>query len=311
MGSNGNGHKPLERSPLTRLLRGPRRVAFVLSGGGSLGALQVGMLQALFDAGVRPDMIVGTSVGAINAAWAGAWPDPEGIQKLAAVWRGLKRDDIFPLGWTAAMGLLGRGKHLISNHGLRSVIEKHLPYQRIEHAMLPVHIVATELKSGKAVVLSSGEVVPALLASCAIPGVFPPVTVGRHELIDGGVANHTPIAAAIERGARQIYVLPIGYPWLHDEPTNALGMALQALARLVEQRLEQEIAIYKNSAEIFIVPAMQPMAVSPADFTHTAELIDRGHASAAKMLEELGRRKSSRPVAAKAPRSASAAPSAA
>src|SRR5438270_428308 len=82
-----------------------------------------------------------------------------------------------------------------------------------------------------AFVLSSGPAVPALLASCAIPGVFPPMTIGRRELIDGGVANHTPIATAVELGARVIYVLPIGYPWLHEEPANALGMALQALAR--------------------------------------------------------------------------------
>ena len=83
MGSIGNGHNPLERLPVTRLLRGRRRIAFVLSGGGSLGALQVGMLQALFEAGIRPDMVVGTSVGAVNAAWIGAWPEPEGIHKLA------------------------------------------------------------------------------------------------------------------------------------------------------------------------------------------------------------------------------------
>jgi NTE family protein len=309
MGSNGNGHHPLERLPLTRLLRGRRRVAFVLSGGGSLGALQVGMLQALFDAGIRPDMLVGTSVGAVNAAWVGAWPDPEGIQKLAEIWRGLRRDDVFPLGWTAAMGLLGRGKHLISNHGLRTIIETHMPYERIEDAVVPVHLVATELKSGKAVVLSNGEVVPALLASCAIPGVFPPVTIGRRELVDGGVANHTPIAAAIERGAEQIYVLPIGYPWLHEEPTNALGMALQALARLVEQRVQQEIAMFEKTAEIYTVPATEPMAVSPADFSHTNELIERGHASAVKLLETIGRRRRAA-IAAKARRPASS-PSAA
>src|ERR1700756_1993780 len=100
MGSNGYRNGPLDRLPLPRLLRGRRRVAFVLSGGGSLGALQVGMLQALFDAGVRPDLLVGTSVGAVNAAWVGAWPDPAGMRKLAEVWRGLKRDDVFPLGWT-------------------------------------------------------------------------------------------------------------------------------------------------------------------------------------------------------------------
>ena len=195
------------------------------------------------------------------------------------------------------MGLLGRGKHLISNHGLRTILGSHMPYQRIEDALLPVHVVATELKSGKAVVLSSGEVVPALLASCAIPGVFPPVTIGRHELVDGGVANHTPIAAAIERGAEQVYVLPIGYPWLHEEPTNALGMALQALARLVEQRVEQEIAMFDKTAEIFTVPAMAPIAVSPADFSHTSELIERGYASAVKLLETVGRRRRAAVVA--------------
>ena len=288
MGSNARRQV---RSPLhfPNLLRSRRRVAFVLSGGGSLGATQVGMLQALFDAGIKPDMLVGTSVGAVNAAWVGASPNSEGVKKLAQIWTGLRRDDVFPLGWTAALGLLGRGKHLISNAALRGILERNLPYERLEQAQLPVHVVATELKSGRAVVLSSGPSVPALLASCAIPGVFPPVTIGRHELVDGGVANHTPIATAVELGARVIYVLPIGYPWLHEEPANALGMALQALARLVEQRLESEIAGYRDAADIRVVPAIQPLAVSPADFSRTPELIERGYMSADKLVQTLRR----------------------
>jgi len=290
MGSNG--HRPVKpRLDLPGLLRGHRRVAFVLSGGGSLGATQVGMLHALFDAGIKPDMLVGTSVGAVNAAWIASWPAKEGVQKLAEIWTGLRRDDVFPLGWTAAMGLLGRGKHLISNAALRGVLERHLPYERLEQAQIPVHVVATELKSGRAVVLSSGPAVPALLASCAIPGVFPPMTIGRRELIDGGVANHTPIATAVELGARVIYVLPIGYPWLHEEPANALGMALQALARLVEQRLESEIASYRDAADIRVVPAIEPLAVSPADFTRTQELIERGYASAETLVQTRRRAK--------------------
>jgi NTE family protein len=288
----GNGNRPMKtRLDLPTLLRGRRRVAFVLSGGGSLGATQVGMLRALFDAGITPDLLVGTSVGAVNAAWIGAWPAPEGARKLAEIWTGLRRDDVFPLGWTAAMGLLGRGKHLISNSALRGVLERHLPYERLEQAQVPVHVVTTELRSGRSVVLSSGPSVPALLASCAIPGVFPPVTIGRRELIDGGVANHTPIAAAVELGARVIYVLPIGYPWLHQEPANALGMALQALARMVEQRLESEIATFRGTADIRVVPAIEPLAVSPADFTRTAELIERGYVSAEKLVHAYGRRK--------------------
>jgi NTE family protein len=284
MGSNG--HRPIKpRLDFPGLLRGRRRVAFVLSGGGSLGATQVGMLQALFDAGIEPDMVVGTSVGAVNAAWVGAWPASEGVNKLAAIWTGLRRDDVFPLGWTAALGLLGRGKHLISSASLRALLVRHLPYERLEQAQIPVHVVTTDLKSGRAVVLSSGPAVPALLASCAIPGVFPPVTIGRHELVDGGVADHTPIAAAVELGARIIYVLPVGYPWLHEEPANALGMALQALARLVERRLESEIASFRDIADIRVVPAYEPLAVSPADFSRTRELIERGYASAERLVQ--------------------------
>lgn len=283
MGSNG--HRPQRRAlDLRGLLRGRRRVAFVLSGGGSLGATQVGMLRALFEAGIEPDMVVGTSVGSVNAAWVGAWPALDGIERLAEIWLGLKRDDVFPLGWTAAMGLLGRGKHLISSESLRRVLDRHLPLERLEQGRLPVHVVTTELRSGRAVVISSGPTVPALLASCAIPGVFPPVRLGRRELIDGGVANHAPISVAYEKGARVIYVLPVGYPWLHQAPSNVLGMALQALARLVEQRLESEVAAYRDLADIRVVEAVDPLAVSPADFSHTRELMDRGHASALRLL---------------------------
>lgn len=284
MGSNGRRtHRP--RLDLPSLLRGRRRVAFVLSGGGSLGATQVGMLTALLEAGIKPDLLVGTSVGAVNAAWVGAWPELDGIHKLSAIWSGLRRDDVFPLGWTAAMGLLGRGKHLISSSSLRAILERHLPFERLEQAQVPVHVVTTELRSGRAHVLSSGPAVPALLASCAIPGVFPPVTIGRRELVDGGVANHTPISAAYDLGARVIYVLPIGYPWLHEEPSNALGMALQALARLVEQRLEIDVAAYRDLADIRVVPAIGPLPVSPADFSRTEELMERGYASAKRLVE--------------------------
>lgn len=283
MGSNG--HSPHRSgSVLRRLLGTDRRVAFVLSGGVSLGAVQVGMLKALFEAGVKPDLLVGTSVGAINAAWIAGRPSIEGVARLEEIWLGLRRDDVFPLGWAAATGLLGKTNHLFSNAALRNLLERNLPYARLEQAAVPVHVVTSELKSGRAVVLSSGPTVPSLLASCAIPGVFPPVTIGRRDLVDGGIANHTSIDAAVKLGASRIYVLPISYPWLHEEPTNALGMALQALARMVAQRLESEVAAYRDTAEIIVIPPAEAMAVSPADFSHTAELIEHGYGSARKML---------------------------
>lgn len=265
--------------------QGNVRTAFVLSGGGSLGAVQVGMLQALTEAGIKPDLLIGTSVGAVNAAWIGATPDHDGALRLGEVWRGLRRQDIFPLSpWSSARGLLGRCNHVISNASLGEVLRKHLPYQRLEDAAVPVHVIATELKTGRAVLMSTGPALPALLASTAIPGIFPPITIGRRDFIDGGVANHTPIAAAMELGAKRIFVLPVGYPWLRQEPTNALGMALHALARFIEQKLDAEVAAYGHLADIQVLPTLDAPAVSPADFGHTDELITGGYRSCRKYL---------------------------
>jgi NTE family protein len=265
--------------------RGNGRTAFVLSGGGSLGAVQVGMLRALFEAGVRPDMLIGTSVGAVNAAWVAGRPEPDGMTELEDIWLGLRRQDVFPLSpMTGARGLLGRANHFISSSSLRAVLETHIPYRRLEEAAIPVHIVATELKSGRATILASGPAVPALLASCAIPGVFPPVEIGRRDYVDGGVANHTPVTVAIELGAEKIYVLPVGYPWLNREPTNALGMALHALARIVEQKLEAEVTANRDVADIHLLPAHDLADISPADFSHTRALIEWGYSAACQDL---------------------------
>jgi NTE family protein len=158
-----------------------------------------------------------------------------------------------------------------------------------------VYVVATDLKSGRPVVLSSGPAIPALLASTAIPGVFPPVMIGRRELVDGGVANHAPIAAAIELGATRVVVLPIGHPWVGNQPTNALGMALYALARFVEQRLEAEIRVCCRSAEIIVLPTVDSVAVSPADFSRTQDLIRLAYRSSRRHLAA----RASRPPAMK------------
>jgi NTE family protein len=287
-------------------------VAFVLSGGGSLGAIQVGMLQALLEEGIKPDLLVGTSAGAVNAAWVAGLPHCDGVKDLAGIWCGLRRQDIFPLSpWAGARGLIGRANHMIPNDGLRALLQRHIPYERLEDAEVPVHIVATDLKTGHAVILSSGPAVPALLASTAIPGVFPPVTIGRRELVDGGVADMTPIAAAIEQGATQIYVLPIGYLWLRQERSNAIGMAMQALARVVEQRLHIEVAAYGQSADIRLLPTIDGPAVSPADFSRTPELISRSYVATKRYLSkppaELKESEAPRPIVELGPLSAQVA----
>src|SRR2546428_8966080 len=176
---------------------GRRRLAFVLSGGGSLGAIQVGMLQGLFEAGVQPDFRVGTSAGAVNAAWVAGHPHGDGVKELAGIWCGLRRQDIFPLSpWAGARGLFGRTNHLISNAGLRTLIERHIPYERLEDAAIPVRVGATDLKTGHAVILSSGPAGPPLLARTPIPGGFSPVPARKPGVIHGGGARHNPLTAA-------------------------------------------------------------------------------------------------------------------
>lgn len=262
-----------------------RQVAFVLSGGASLGAVQVGMLQALYERDIRPDLLVGTSVGAVNSAWIAGRADADGVDELADIWLGLRRRDVFPLNpLVSAAGLLGRSNHFIPNDSLRGVLERHMPFSRLEEASIPLHVVTTDLKSGRAAIMASGPAVPAILASCAIPGIFPPVTIGRREYIDGGVANHTPLTVAIELGATDVYVLPVGYPWLNREPTNALGMALNALARIIEQKLDAEVELNRHVAAIHVLPAMDLADVSPADFSHTSELIDWGYKATRRYL---------------------------
>lgn len=260
--------------------------AFVLSGGGSLGAVQVGMLQALVARGVAADLIVGSSVGAINGAWFAGCPEPECIDELAVLWTSLARRDVFPIHPVAGLlGFLGRRNHLLPPDRLAELISEHLPFINIEDARIPLHIVATEVTTGREVVCSDGEALPAILASAAIPGVFPPVRLGQLELMDGGVVSNTPIAHAVERGATRVYVLPAGYPCaLPQAPRSPLGMVLQALTLLVEHQLLHEIERYEGTVELHVIPPLCPLAVSPADFSQSGELIGRARASATQWL---------------------------
>src|SRR5260370_20550132 len=132
------------------------KTAFVLAGGGSLGAVQVGLLRALEAHGVKPDLVVGSSVGAINGAYYAAAPTAEGIERLRQIWLGLRRAEIFPVGFEALLGLIWSRGFLVSSHGLRSLLERHLPYPGLEAAHVPLHVISTGLLSGEAGALSQG-----------------------------------------------------------------------------------------------------------------------------------------------------------
>lgn len=256
--------------------------AFVLSGGGSLGAVQVGMLQALGAHGVQPDLLIGTSVGAVNAAWvAGHGMSSTSLAGLARVWSRLHRRDVFDVDAVrAVLAVTGRTASLCSGRGLQSLVGAHAGISRLEEACVPVHLVATDLLGGEEVLLSSGEVVPAVLASAAIPGVFPPVEVDGRHLVDGGVAHHTAVSRAVDLGADDIYVLPAGYPCaLPEPPSSALGIAVQALTLLIQQRLIGEVARFAGAATIRVLPPLCPLAISAADFSQGEHLVRRGRSA--------------------------------
>ncbi len=271
------------------------KTAFVFAGGGSLGAIQVGMLRALLAAGVRPDFVVGASVGAINASYFAGAPDAEGVARLGRIWSGLRRSDIFPLTLASAFGLLRHPGNLVDPSGLRRLIEANLGYPRLEDAQIPLNIMATN-QQGQAVRLSSGPAVEAILASTAIPGVFPPVHIDGEALMDGAVAANTPMLLAAELGASRIIILPTGYACaLKEPPTRAVGKALHAITLMITWQLMHELQRIREDIEVHIVPTLCPLAVSPFDFSAATELIERGAQSAKKWIEEGGLTRRARP----------------
>lgn len=223
--------------------------AFVLSGGGSLGAVQVGMLQALTDRRFAPDLLVGTSAGALNAAYvAGYGMGAEALDGLVTSWTGVRRRDIFPIRPARALrSLAGGGDALCAADGLRRVVSAHLAFELLEDAPIPLSIVATDLLCGLEVVMSTGDAVSAVLASAAVPGILPAVQRDGRTLVDGGFSDNTAISQAVQLGADPVVVLPSGYACaLPAPPRNPLAAAMQALSLLTQQRLIADIETYAD-----------------------------------------------------------------
>ena len=186
-------------------------MAFVLGGGGVLGAAQVGSLLALLDRGITPDLVVGTSVGALNGAFLSADPTLEGIARLEQVWQGIASSDVLGGSVLHRVATLARhGTHLHSNAPLRSMVDRHLPGARIEDLAVPFQCVAACVETAEAHWFDRGSLADAVLASSAVPGLLPPVRVDGRHFIDGGIVQSVPVGRAVALGARTVYVLHVG-----------------------------------------------------------------------------------------------------
>jgi NTE family protein len=266
--------------------------AFVLSGGASLGSIQVGMLEALYERDIQPDLIIGTSAGALNGAFIADRPQTVATaRELGSVWSGLSRGQVFPVNpLTGALGLLGARSNLVPGSALRRLVARHVIAERLEETRVPLHVIATDVLRGEEVRLSEGPLVDAVMASAAIPGVLPAVDWDGRLLIDGGVANNAPLTHALALGADEIYVLPTGAPCeLEEAPRGALGMLVYGTSLLVHARLALELAELGARSNIAVLPPPCPLSVQPTDFSHAEALIEQSRHDARSYLDSRSR----------------------
>ena len=279
--------------PALRVIRNRSEpvTAFVLSGGASLGAIQAGMLRALYEHRIFPDMLVATSAGALNAGFIATRPRAiETIDELEDVWRSLRREHVFPISVRAVVaGVANQRDYLVPDRGLRDLIRRHLQVNELADAAIPLHLIAFDLLSGTEVRLSNGSALDAILAASAIPAVLPPVWIDGALLVDGGVVNNTPISHAAELGAERIYVLAADDPasgGLSRPPRGALDSAVHAFRLLSNARLRADIERYRSALDLIVLPAANPSHVQPTDFTHAEELLVAAYQAVSQMLQD-------------------------
>jgi len=261
--------------------------AFVLSGGGNQGVSQVGMLRALIERGYRPDVIVGTSVGALNGAVIATAPTLEKVDHLEEVWRSLRGDEVFP-GNTLrrAWNLLRRDDHLIPDDGLKSLIGRAGVAPTFADLEIPLRVVAVDLITGDEHVIVRGPLPPALLASSALPGLFPPVEFNGHTLVDGAVVNLVPISHALAGPIDRIFVLDVSDP-ISDRPIRSpLDVAVRAFAISRDQRFELELQWVPKEIEVVVLPPPTDDR-GFLDFSDAAGLMDRAYHLSMRAIDDL------------------------
>jgi NTE family protein len=230
--------------------------AFVLGGGGVLGAHEVGMLQALAEAGIRPDIVVGTSVGAINGAFVAA--DPVGAAgRLSELWKGAHLQRAFSGTLLGRAARLARsGTHLHAIEPLQHMLDDALPAKSFADLQLPFNCVAASIERASAQWFTSGPLVPAVLASCAVPGLLPPVEIDGEHYFDGGLVDSIPVGRAVELGAGTVYVLHVGRierPLAPPERLWEVGLVAFEIAR--RHRFHEEVSSLQDDVIVHVLPS--------------------------------------------------------
>jgi NTE family protein len=260
--------------------------AFVLSGGGHQGIAQIGMLRALIERDIFPDVIIGTSAGALNGACLATSPTLEKLEHVEEVWLGLSGEQVFPGGRLSRVwNVLRRDDHLISNEGLAAVIARAEPAPTFADLEVPLRVVTTDLSTGDEIVIVNGPLAPALLASAALPAIFPPVELHGHTLVDGAVVNLVPISHALAGPTDRIFVLDVSDP-VNDKPIRSpLDVIVRAFAISRDQRFELELQWIPREIEVCVIPPPDDDR-DFFDFSGGKELVDKAHKLALGALDD-------------------------
>jgi NTE family protein len=269
-------------------------VAFVLGGGGVLGAGEVGMLRALLEAGITPDLVVGTSVGALNGAFLAAEPTVETTLRLADLWRQLSAEGSVFSGSLAsrAVRAVRTQTHLHGRGPLRQLLAEHLPVERIEDLAVPFQCVAASVERAAEHWFTSGSLSDAVMASSAVPGLLAPVRIGEEHFLDGGLVNSIPVSRAVELGAREVYVLQVGrIERPLAPPTRPWEVALVAFEIARRHRFAFDMARLPEDVVVHVLPTGDEVpeglkALRYRDARRVGERVERAHAATAAYLEQ-------------------------
>ena len=273
-------------------------IAFVLSGGGSRGALEVGALLALFERGVRPQILVGSSAGAMNAAFMATDPTLEGAQRLAALWRSIKQADIFPgnplsLSLTAAWRFVCGYDGLFPNDRLHRFVERHLP-EGVRHfsdiTKVRLYLTAADLNWGILYLWGEkpeGDIVDAVMASAAHPAYFPPLLLAGHQLVDGAVIANVPVSIAAAKGATEVYAINVGYAG-QERPYSwgVFNIVNRAISTMMYQQLLDDLMECTGKVILHHV-FFEAFADLPVwDLSKSGEMIEEGRRVMGEYLEK-------------------------
>lgn len=264
----------------------PRPLAFVLPGGGALGAYQVGVIRSLTQAGVTPDLLIGVSAGAVNASLFAWNQGVDGVRRIESVWRDIQRRDLIrfnPI--RLALAVAGRRPSFLDNEPGRRFLRQQLGARLLEHSPVRLVLVATDLASGEVVPLYRGNAVDAVLASTAFPGVYPPVALDGRLLIDGGVVADVPLDLAASLGANSALVLSVPPTQESTPPRHAIDILLRSSSLGVEAHGRTALRRPPLGLIAVEVPA-PPSPVNTFDVGRSATMIDLGAAATDAWLRD-------------------------